>query len=218
MKLPLDIHTHHSSQMASSQWDAIRSFSYPFNGCRDAAWHSLGIHPMDEGAFSEKALERLSSLSCDPSCLMIGEVGLDKRSLVPFQVQMTYLEIQARLAESLKKPLVIHMVQSMNELIKLKRQLHPVQPWLIHGFRGKPQMAEQLLREGFSLSFGEYFNEDSLRKIPSDHLFLETDESHLPFEIILRNAAEVRGVSLESFTEELERNVRRLFPSIESVT
>ena len=55
-----------------------------------------------------KALERLSSLSCDPSCLMIGEVGLDKRSLVPFQVQMTYLEIQARLAESLKKPLVPH--------------------------------------------------------------------------------------------------------------
>ncbi len=59
----------------------------------------------------------------------------------------------------------------------LKKELKPTQPWIIHGFRGKPQQAGQLLRAGFNLSLGPNFNPETARVIPSDRLHIETDDS-----------------------------------------
>lgn len=217
MILPLDIHSHKKRQGESVLGYSVWSFSYPFLDLQDDHWHSLGIHPMDDTAFTDEALSLLAEKASHPNCLMIGESGLDKRSSVPLSVQMEYLRSQALLSEKLKKPLVVHVVQRMGELIETKRLLRPSQPWLVHGFRGKPEMAQQLLREGFFLSFGEHFNEASLAQVPMERLFLETDESSLPFEQILRNAASVRGVSFELLRESLEKNVRAMFPSVEGL-
>ena len=77
----------------------------------------------------------------------------------------------------LDKPLVIHLVKAMSELLKLKQQIKPANPWIIHGFRGKAALAEECLRHGFYLSFGEKYQEEALRITPAGRLFLETDES-----------------------------------------
>lgn len=52
------------------------------------------------------------------------------------------------------KPLVIHLVKAVDELLKVKRDLRPSNPWIIHGFRGKAALAEEYLKHGFYLSFG----------------------------------------------------------------
>ena len=39
---------------------------------------------------------------------------------------------QACLAEEVGKPLVIHLVKAVDELLKVKRDLRPSNPWIIH--------------------------------------------------------------------------------------
>ena len=91
----------------------------------------------------------LASLAGHPQVLAIGEAGLDKLADAPMAVQIKVFEYQARLSVELDKPLVIHLVKAMSELLKLKQQIKPANPWIIHGFRGKPALAEECLRHGF---------------------------------------------------------------------
>ena len=146
----------------------------------------------------------LSSLAGHPQVLAIGEAGLDKLADAPMAVQM-------ELSVELDKPLVIHLVKAMSELLKLKQQIKPANPWIIHGFRGKAALAEECLRHGFYLSFGEKYQEEALRVTPADRLFLETDESSIPVADLYSRAAEVRRVSLAELTEAIRENIAKVF-------
>lgn len=50
-----------------------------------------------------------------------------------------------------------------------------------------------------------------MKLIPDNRLFLETDESSLDIEDILRRAAEVRGVGVEALRETIHRNIQNVF-------
>ena len=136
---------------------------------------------------------------------------MDKLADTPQAVQIEVFEYQARLSMELGKPLVIHLVKAMDELLKLKRQIKPANPWIIHGFRGKAALAEEYLRHGFYLSFGEKYQEEALRITPSGRLFLETDESDVPIADVYSRAAQVRCVSLAELTEALQENIAKVF-------
>ena len=153
----------------------------------------------------------LASLAGHPQVLAIGEAGLDKLADAPMVVQIKVFEYQARLSVELDKPLVIHLVKAMSELLKLKQQIKPANPWIIHGFRGKAALAEECLRHGFYLSFGEKYQEEALRITPADRLFLETDESSVPVADLYSRAAEVRRVSLAELTEAIRENIAKVF-------
>ena len=70
-------------------------------------------------------------------------------------------------------------VKSTEDIIRIKKELNPHQLWIIHGFRGKKETAEQLLGHGIALSFGEHFNEETVRVVPAQLLYTESDESNL---------------------------------------
>lgn len=55
-------------------------------------------------------------------------------------------------------------------------------PWIPR----KPELARQLVREGFYLSVGERFNRDSLAEIPAERLLLESDDSAVDVREIAR--------------------------------
>lgn len=94
------------------------------------------------------------------------------------------------------KPLIIHNVRGTDRLVRIHKELKPAQPWIIHGFRGKPELARQLVREGFYLSVGERFNRDSLAQIPPERLLVESDESAMGIEeIAQRVGTELRDMS-----------------------
>jgi TatD DNase family protein len=97
---------------------------------------------------------------------------------------MEAFEAQVELAEELKKPLILHVVHAADTILGLHKVLGPRQPWIIHGFRGKPALAEQYLSQGLRLSFGEHFSPDALRICPQGTFFAETDESTLPIDTI----------------------------------
>lgn len=217
----IDIHTHHFE----NRHTAVYSLTPGRDACLFSdGWYSVGIHPWRMEEFLREKFctrEELEKKWLEPNVLAIGEVGLDKlylsRSFTAFEReekwrQMVELfEWQAVQAEKIGKPVVIHCVRAVDDLLALKRALQPRQRWVIHGFRGKPRQAEQLLLQGFSLSLGEKFHPDTARIIPREHLFLETDESRLPINEILRTVSAARNEEQEELKVFIEGNVRGLF-------
>lgn len=103
--------------------------------------------------------------------------------------QLEIFEKHIFLSEKLKKPLIIHCVKAFDSLIATRRKTRPSQLWIIHGFRGKPQQAEQLRREGLLLSFGAKYNPETLKIFRPGEILFESDDETLPIDTIYRRAA-----------------------------
>jgi TatD DNase family protein len=192
----VDIHTHtHSS--GDNNHPAICNLTFAEAGkifaSDEEGLFSVGFHPWYADEFSTELLNKLSAWTSDPRFIAIGECGLDKNSLVPFEMQIRVFEIQVALSEKNAKPLIIHCVGSFNELFELKKKLNPHQLWIIHGFRGKPELAKQVLNSGCALSFGEHFNPESVSLTPIDRLFIETDESTLSISDIYNSISFIKN-------------------------
>lgn len=139
-----------------------------------SGWFSAGIHPwMADRA--DEYWQWLEEVLAHPRVLAVGEAGLDALRGPDQATQTRVFERQAELSERFAKPLIIHAVRSWPALTALRRRLKPSQPWIIHGFRGKPELARQLLDQGFSLSFGHRFNPDSYALTPPERRYSETD-------------------------------------------
>ena len=209
MNLPLDIHTHLN---VSQPFEAIQN-RYPEN-FEDKAegWFSVGIHPWKVGDYQGRypwaELRRQLAL---PQVLAVGEAGLDKLCGSPWSEQDKVFRQQALLAEEVGKPLIIHLVRAVDELLAAKKQVRPSVPWIIHGFRGKAAQARQLLSHGFYLSFGWLCQPDALRLTPSHRLFLETDEADVSIDTLVEKAAQIKGISPQEMLELLSENVRSIF-------
>ena len=160
---------------------------------------SIGLHPwkVDEGWQGRMALIR--RLAGREDVWAIGECGLDKVHKESFPLQMEAFRIQIALAEELQKPMVIHCVRAFDELLMLRRELEATckkvgrepQPWVIHGFRGKPEQAKQMMTKGMLLSFGHQYNIETLRFVFtfSRPFYLETDDLHLSVRQIYEQVA-----------------------------
>lgn len=164
-----------------------------------AGWVSRGIHPWDTAASDEeieRQLEILRIKSSERQTVAIGEAGLDTLRGAPLDRQEEIFVKQAEIASQAGKPLIIHCVKAYDRILGLKRRLAPKNLWVIHGFRGKPQLARQLLDAGIHLSFGEKYNEESLKTAVSDYpgmYHFETDESLLNISEIISHAREITG-------------------------
>ena len=205
-----DIHTHLDRADAGFRIVSCPPERFaPREGCH----YSVGFHPwaVSPEYPSEADWERLSALIRLPQVLALGEAGLDKLSAAPLPLQETLFGRQARLADEVGKPMVIHLVKAVDELLRLRRRFVPRVPWVIHGFRGKAPLAQELLRHGFYLSFGERFQEAALAAVPLSRLFIETDESPLPVAHIYARAARARQMPVEELAEAVRANVQSVF-------
>lgn len=173
---------------------------------------SVGIHPWtltEENA--DIQWETLHESIKDKRIVAIGECGLDKLKGPSMELQTAIFKQEATLAENCSLPLIIHCVKAFNELIQLKKEISPCQPWIIHGFRGKLPLTLDCIRHGFYLSIGSRFQADALKAIPLDRLFIETDESEESIRSIYQRIAEVKRISLEELAEAINKNVRKVF-------
>ena len=143
--------------------------------------------------------------------LAIGECGLDAVRGPSMDRQRDVFVQQILLGEQTEKPLVIHCVKALDLLLRLRKEQNPKMPWMLHGFRGKPQQLRSLLDAGFHISFGFNHNEESLRLCPVERLMLETDDDPRPIAELYEKVAVVRGVSLSSLCEMMEKNYLAFF-------
>ena len=129
----------------------------------------------------------------------------------PWTVQERLFEEQARLADELDKPLVIHCVKAWDRLLLFKKRLSPHVPWVIHGFRGGMALAGQLAAAGFYFSLGLFHQEAVSRGLPIERLFLETDDRSADIrELYVRVAAE-RSMPQPELSDRIRKNINSLF-------
>jgi len=171
-------------------------------------WFSCGIHPAEIGRYSPEELR--NTLEHIP-CAAIGECGLDALEETAPEIQEKIFRTQIELAEELHRPMVIHCVRKYYEIIRLRQQTRARTPWLIHGFRGKPEIGKALLNAGCLLSLSPVWLMH-LTAFPDwleDSAFLlETDESTLPLSEIYRRAAALRQEPEETLAARMEHNFR----------
>lgn len=208
----LDIHTH------TPRRDAIVN-CYPQDfSPQPGYFYSVGIHPWyipNEGLDALK--EQLAAEVRHPQVLAIGETGLDRLAAATIELQADLFRFHCQIAETVRKPVIIHLVKAVDQLLRLKSDIRPSVPWIIHGFRGKPELARELLRHGFYLSFGEKYQPAALQSAPADRLFLETDTSTKSIEDLICRAAVTRDVDEKALREIIRKNVQSVFASVDNV-
>ncbi len=198
----LDIHTHNEEASASAA--ILNSRHY-----RSGRVISIGIHPWHIEEHWQAEFRAIETAASNSNVAAIGECGIDRiKSPANIEVQETMFRAHAQLAEKVQKPLIIHCVKAIDEIIALRKDIKPEQPWIIHGFRGKPQQAEQLARAGFHISFGERFNPLSAKSIPADKIFIESDESSMPLIDIYNSVAAAKGISTKELARQTASNAR----------
>lgn len=158
---------------------------------------STGIHPWHLEQIDAKNTAILLKKVAWERVSLVGECGFDKQIDVGFEIQKNIFLQHVTISEQHQKPLIIHCVGYYNELFVLRKQLAPTQRWLLHGFRGKPQLAQQALRSGFELSFGIKHNAESVMLTPTENLFLETDDSNVPIEQVYQKVAEIKKCKID---------------------
>ena len=178
----------------------------------DNQYYSAGVHPWNIDCNDPEAIKGLFTKVCrlayHPKVKAIGETGLDKNAIKvanDFLFQQEIFISHVRLAEEVKKPLIIHCVKAWNEILQIRQSIKPAMPWIIHGFRGKMLLAVRLLDSGLYLSFGVHYNIDSLKTTWKRHrLFLETDNKNIDIRDIYQQAANDLEVPEKELTEEID--------------
>lgn len=178
---------------------------------------TIGIHPwhLDEGN-KDLLLERVRGFAGNPQIAAIGEAGFDRIRGAYLALQKEIFEEQVIISEEHNKPLVIHCVRAWDELLTEHKRLRPKMPWLVHGFRGKPELASQLITKGMYLSFWFEFvmrpeSAKLLRSVPPDRIFLETDGADIDIREIYKKVSSDLEIAEEELKVKIYSNFQDFF-------
>lgn len=209
-----NLHTHNFT----NQSDVLELVNqYPKDFDSNIPFYSIGIHPwyIDENRL-ETDLKIIEEKLQTENCLGIGECGLDKRIEIPLDLQTSVFERQLELAEKFRKPVVIHCVAAFQEVIEIKKNKKITVPMIIHGFSKNKQVAEQLIKAGFYLSFGKYLLknpdlESVFREVPNDQFFLETDTMEETIQQVYELASKYKDLNLRELESIISSNCKSVF-------
>ena len=143
---------------------------------------------------------------------------------------MRYFEGQMCLAEELDIPVVIHDRESHEDVMNVIRR-HPKVRGVLHSFSGSREMAEELIKLGWYISFSGTISFTNARKpkevaaaLPKNKVLIETDAPYLAphphrgtlnhsgkLEFTNRALAAVWGISEEECAAITEENAKRFF-------
>lgn len=203
----LDIHTHMLPQVPGTALVCIGCGPLPEN--EEGHWFSAGLHPWDVTEDFDTQLNMVESLLANPRVAAVGECGFDTLKGPSHVLQEQVFIRQIELSEHYAKPMILHVVRDFDSVIRLRRTLKPEQPWLIHGFRGGPEQMNQLYSHGILVSFGLKHNPESLKAVPSERLFLETD-GHDTIVQTISLASALRETPPETIQKQITQNTTHL--------
>lgn len=175
--------------------------------------YSIGIHPKDIDINTIDFQFKWMKSMIFKSCFAIGECGLDSFVEIDQKIQEDVFLRQIKLANEVKKPIIIHCVRKFYEVISFTK--YAEQPMIIHGFNKKQSVAEDLLKNNFYLSFGKavLYNlslQNTLKTVPVDKIFLETDNDDFNIEELYLKVSEIKGISLENLNKQIVENLETI--------
>ena len=197
---------------------------------------AIGIHPGDcqyLDVDKDTALRDIEGLILDKEskCVALGEIGLDYHYPdTDAELQMRYFKAQMALAEKLSLPVIIHDREAHGDVMDVIRA-YPAVRGVMHSYSGSREMAEELIRLGYTISFSGTLTFKNARKLPEvaaavprDRALIETDAPYLaphPHRGKLNHSgylsytnaalAEIWGISEEQCAEITDTNARRFF-------
>lgn len=201
-------------------------------------YFGFGLHPWFLEQEPEDVFDVLKAyLSQNPPGLVaVGECGLDGAIDIPLAKQIAMLEPQLALASQYHLPVILHNRKAHQELLQLVKQFDLPAGGVWHAFSGSRQQAEQFIELGFMLGIGGVITYERAAKtrkavthLPATSLLLETDgptmplaghqgERNEPMRVaeVLKILAELRHENPAELGEQIENNVRKMFPGISS--
>lgn len=197
-------------------WEAVCQTSYPM----------IGLHPWKvqdaPQNWQDLFLKRLASAKG------VGEIGLDGLCEVEMDLQGEAFRWQLHEAATKNLPVSIHCLKASEPLLRILKDTElPERGFHLHAYAGSAEQVAAFAKLGAYFSFHAGQLEGNAKKapqaiqaVPAERLLIETDapdslkndESH---EDYLRRgyelAAQIRGESLESLTEQVADNFTRYF-------
>lgn len=205
----------------------------------DNMYAAVGIHPSDGQALRDipAAMEELRGFLGDAEgrrarkIVALGEIGLDyhyEDTDKPHQAR--FFEEQLLLAEELDMPVIIHDREAHGDCFDAICR-HPRVRGVFHSYSGSAEMARDLVRRGWYVSFSgvvTFKNAPRVREavaaVPTERLLIETDCPYLtphPYRGKMNHSglarytaaavAEVKGLPTDALIRITEENARTLF-------
>ncbi len=198
----------------------------------DFFYATCGVHPQFALSVGDELEEKLTALLSHKKAVALGEIGLDYHydDMAPREVQLEVFDRQMKLAEKLNRNVVIHDREAHGDCMEMVRKYKNVKG-VFHSFSGSFEMAKELVRLGWYISFSgtvTFKNAVNVQKsvlaVPDDRLLIETDAPYLapvPYRGKTNNSslmyesakkiAEIRGSTVEEIAELTMINGKRFF-------
>jgi len=211
-------------------------------------WVTIGLHPIhtnksfhDAKELGEGGKEFTSrgevfdmaayeALARNKKVIAIGECGLDYYRLdeATKKVQIENFIAQIELANSLQKPLMLHIREAYADALELLKTHAKVQGD-VHFFAGDWAVAKQFLDLGFTLSFTGVLTfthdyDEVVKNTPLDMLLTETDAPYVtpvPYRgkrnepayvvEVVKKMAQIKGISEDTMQAQVLQNAKRVF-------
>jgi TatD DNase family protein len=193
---------------------------------------AIGVHPNYCHEIQLEAVAQLRELQTDPGVVALGEMGLDYHyNFADRARQAKFFEAQLSLASELKRSVVIHCREAVDDCLAIMRGFSHV-AGVFHCFTGTVLDAQKILDAGYLLGFTgviTFKKSDELREAvritPRDRLLVETDAPYLTPEpmrkvkinepaFVMHTAQVVAnewGVSVKEVDRITTENVERFF-------
>lgn len=200
---------------------------------------AVGIHPEDvmHGDGFEREITKLYGLVSNADnrardkIVALGEIGLDYHyEGFDKQLQLKYFTAQMDMAQELDMPVIIHDRDAHGDCFETVIGYKSARG-VFHSFSGSAQMAAELVKRGWYISFSGVLTFKNARKtvevaqsIPLDRVLLETDAPYLAphphrgkinhsglMRLTAQRLAEIKGMSVDDVIRVTRDNTKALF-------
>ena len=154
---------------------------YPF------VYAAVGVHPEDCAGWQDTDVDELRSLAAHPKVVAVGEIGLDYywKENPPREFQQGVFRAQLALARELDLPVIVHDREAHGDCLSIIREFPQVRG-VFHCFSGSAEMAKELVKLGWMISFTGVLTYKNARKaveaaqaVPLDRIMIETDSPYM---------------------------------------
>lgn len=176
--------------------------------------YSAGIHPWDiEEVDYQQHISTLNSANI----LAVGECGLDYSIGLDKGIQKVIFEQHITIAEERRLPIIIHSVKSLSDVVSMLKK-RVINTAIFHSFIGSAEQADEIIREGWYLSFGPRSLQSSrcreiIKSTPISSIFLESDECRDGVLAVYNEVAMLRNITLEELKQQINQNCIKVFES-----
>jgi len=210
-----NIHSHHS---AESRVVSIKNIHSLKTTLSQPEYISIGIHPwyINEKKLNEE-IDIIQKNAQNKNVLAIGECGLDKLIDTELSIQENIFKAQLEIAQQVQKPIIVHCVKAFDSLVRIKKAMNVNVPMIVHGFNNNEQIAKELIKNGFYLSFGKALlqeNSNATKAIQLssiDSIFLETDDADISIKAIFEVASKLLNIEEPLLVQHIYSNFKKVF-------